>query len=160
MADFQSPENTDHFPSVTFQASRLQVGVHQPSEDPVDMVLLKLIMLAVRIRQIQARDPVWMKIVNKAADLLCQVGQDSVFSQHFRLEQCNFARMHESCVATGIFINSTKMMCHLSWRLCPVPRTALLPICNIPSVFAPPRRLMSPGSQEQFVGIFLLPTGP
>ena len=148
MANFQSAENTDHFSSVAFQASRLQVGVHQPSEDPVDMVLLKLIMLAVRIRQIQPCDPVWMKIVNKAADLLCQVGQDSVFRQHFRLERCNFARMHEGCAASPIVIPSTKMMCHLSWCLCPVPRTASLPICNVPSVFAPPRRLMSPGSQE------------
>jgi hypothetical protein len=53
-----------------FQASSLYGGIHQPSEDPVDVVFPQLIMLAVRIRQFQARYPFWMKIVKKAADLL------------------------------------------------------------------------------------------
>ena len=44
MTNFQSTENWQHFGPTLFQASCVMIGVHQPSENSIDMMLLQLIM--------------------------------------------------------------------------------------------------------------------
>ncbi len=86
-----------YFGPILLQASCVMIGVHQPSENPIDMMLLQLIMQPIWKRQIQARDPVWMKIVNKTAAFLPQESQleNLVDSQLLRLEGSDFAGVHE-----------------------------------------------------------------
>jgi hypothetical protein len=79
--------NLDYNSVAAFKASQLNAGVQKL----LDVVPSLLILLAVLFRQVQARNAVWKKIMNKAADLHFEKqSQGSVIQQQiwqlFRLE--------------------------------------------------------------------------
>jgi hypothetical protein len=108
------------------------------------MLPLQLIMQPIWKGQIQALDPVWMKIVYKAADFLPQESQNLLDSQLFRLEGSDLAGVHE--VHGGLFmvISATETMSHFPWSLCRLPWAALQAICNVSCVFAGSRPIITP----------------
>ena len=44
LANFQTTENLQHFGPILLQASCVMIGEHQPSENPIDLMRLQLIM--------------------------------------------------------------------------------------------------------------------
>jgi hypothetical protein len=67
MGNLQSAEDLNHFVSVMFLI-RIWISILQAPENPIKMLPIQLVVLSVRIRQMQALDPAGMKIMYKMAE--------------------------------------------------------------------------------------------
>ena len=158
MAYLQSAEDLNHFVSVMLLV-RIRVGKLQAPENPMEMQPIQLIMLSVCFRQMQARDPTGMKIVYEMANLFAEIAQGRGFSEHIRLERCNFARMYDSSQPISMGIPTTEQRTLFYRSFGPAPRTRPQTICHVSSVFAPTRQLMPPGSKQHLFGFLFEPNG-
>ena len=119
---------------------------------------IQLIMLSVCVRQMQARDPTGMKIVYEMANLFAEIAQGRGFSEHIRLERCNFARMYDSSQPISMGIPTTEQRTLFYRSFGPAPSTTpQTSICHVSRVFAPTRQLMPPGSKQHLFGFIFEP---
>jgi hypothetical protein len=109
MGNLQSAEDLNHFVSVMFLV-RIRISILQAPENPIKMLPIQLVVLSVRIRQMQALDPAGMKIMYKMAEFFGQIAQRGGFSELGWLKRCYFARMYDGIQPFSIAIPSAKQM--------------------------------------------------